>query len=456
MGLLEKCRRKFPIFHSVVANTSNRLLWGDWDKGEYGVLVRSLGGKRQPHDHQKRHHVPASFLHASIRAPGLIFQRGEESFTLLVGTKFKKNRAMKKLQVNGSVDCRTYYPADGGTEYRGVLEDINATICWPEQSEPCCVNGTCLAEIDSACSGCKVPGAMFGDHFARYSEQQKETYTRLTFYSCWYPKSRHGMEEMVVASNSIWKERRRWWKDSLDLDYNGWTECTATRNIGTTEMVDAIVIPLFIEGPSRPGLCSLWSLNNMVQQSLQLSYDWGYGSLPVLFYREIEGMQESDCERLWEGIACEDGYRKNFFSQEYKFDNGACVHRPPGCEEAYYFPPQDANHRKAGCSAFSEDGAKRIELLCSSERGTPLVIDAGSSMESLEGTKPTTAWRLETSTGNSRAYIFHAAAVVLFLLTRRRRLPREARRGSLSRTNFKRKEMGSTRKKMTFCQSSSI
>ena len=79
-------------------------------------------------------------------------------------------------------------------------------------------------------------------------------------------------------------------------------------------------------------------------------------------------MRESDCERFWGGIECQDGYRKDFFSQEYKFANGACVHRPPDCEEAYYFPAQDVNASDMGFSA-SEDGAKRIELLCSSEEG---------------------------------------------------------------------------------------
>jgi hypothetical protein len=459
MDSLEECRQEFPIFYSLVANTSNHLLWGDWDKGEYGVLVRSFdlfdnGGAVYKEALEDRdidttemptlHFLPASFLHASIRASGAIFTgEREDTFTILVGTKYKKNWAMKEFQVNGTVDCQTYYPQDAGTIGRGVLEDPKAIFCRPDQSDAVCVNETCLADSDSACGGCKLPGAMFGDHIAKFAEQENTTFQGLTYFSCWYPKSRHGMKNMVTAANSIWKERNRW-QDTSDLEdydlmnYSGWTECTATRNIGTTEMVDAIVIPLLSAETSICEYCDLEEDCDQgeIQAKLQFAYDRGYGSLPVLFYREIEGMQEPDCERLWGGIECEDGYRKNFFSQEYKFKNGACVHRPPGCEEAYYFPPQDVNASKAGCSAFSEDGAKRIELLCSSERGTPLVIDAGSSMESLEGTKPTTAWRLETSTGNSRAYIFHAAAVVLFLLTRRRRLPREARRGSLSRTTW--------------------
>jgi hypothetical protein len=35
-------RREFPMFQSLVAQTSNRLLWVDWNKGEYGLLARSI------------------------------------------------------------------------------------------------------------------------------------------------------------------------------------------------------------------------------------------------------------------------------------------------------------------------------------------------------------------------------------------------------------------------------
>jgi hypothetical protein len=87
-------------------------------------------------------------------------------------------------------------------------------------------------------------------------------------------------------------------------------------------MIDAIVIPLDIPDSS---ICEYWS-RNQIQTTLQFAYERGYGSLPVLFSREIKGMRESDCERLWGGIECQDGYRKDFFSQEYNFANGACIH----------------------------------------------------------------------------------------------------------------------------------
>ena len=153
----------------------------------------------------------------SIRASHEIFPRTQDNaFTLLVGTKYKKNWAMKDFQVNGTVDCQTYYPTDAGTTTRGVLEDPNATFCRPKDSVAVCVNGTCLADSDSACSGCKLPGAMFGDHIAKFAEQENTTFIGLPYFSFLYPKSCHGMEDMVAATNSMWKERRRW-QDRHDL-----------------------------------------------------------------------------------------------------------------------------------------------------------------------------------------------------------------------------------------------
>ena len=59
------------------------------------------------------------------------------------------------------------------------------------------------------------------------------------------------------------------------------------------------------------------------------------------------------------------------------FDNGACIHRPEGCKEVYYFPPRDANDKDAGCSAFSKKGNKRIELLRAAENVAGATIDPG-------------------------------------------------------------------------------
>jgi hypothetical protein len=73
------CRKEFKVFESHVARISNHFLWGDWHKGEYGVLLHSLdwlgddthkGLLRGLNDTtSSSHHLRASFVHASLRAP---------------------------------------------------------------------------------------------------------------------------------------------------------------------------------------------------------------------------------------------------------------------------------------------------------------------------------------------------------------------------------------------------
>ena len=300
---LDQCRADFPIFESPGAKAINHLLRGDWNKGEYGVLVRTTDLFDEGVDEFERslklrgisfterpalYYLPASFLHASMRASQAIFQGGRnEAFTTIIATKYKQNRAMNKFQGNGSVDCQIYYPADAGTVGRGTLEHPNATFCRPSQSSACCVNGTCLTDGESACGRCKIPGTMFGEHVARFVEQNNETLGALTFISCWYPKSRRGLEEMSAASNSLWKERHRWIKPGNM--YIGWTECTATLNIRSQEMIDAIVAPLFVDDPAPDlGLCDYWD-RQLLLRKLQYAYDSGFGALPVVFLSRSPG-----------------------------------------------------------------------------------------------------------------------------------------------------------------------
>jgi hypothetical protein len=253
-------------------------------------------------------------------------------FTVLVGTKYKQNWAMKEFQRNGTVDCPNYYPIDAATVGRGVLEDPNGTFCRPEQTGACCVNGTCLARNDSACGECTIPGSMFGDHLANFAIQTNTKLKAPYSISCWYPNSRLGLENMVAASNSLWRQRHRWNYLGVDRLYPGYTECPVTKNIQDPAMIDCLVVPLFssIEH-TDPNVCSDEDRFAM-QRRLRRAYHSKYGALPILFYREIKGMPKAECERLWGGIDCEDGYRKDFFAQEFVFDDGSCVHRPLGCE----------------------------------------------------------------------------------------------------------------------------
>jgi hypothetical protein len=191
---------------------------------------------------------------------------------------------------------------------------------------------------------------------------------------------------MVEASNLLWNEQRQWRVDD-EGNPDMQPQCTATRNVINTGLADAIVIPLISTmGHPNPSICDQLD-HGSLQKRLQDAYVRGYNSLPILFFRQTEGMIKlSDCRQMWGDIDCDHGYQKEFVSQEYMFDNGACIHRPPGCREAYYFPPEDSTRQEAGCSAFSESGSKRIELLRALETKkramdlTDLTIPCGSSV----------------------------------------------------------------------------
>lgn len=63
-----------------------------------------------------------------------------------------------------------------------------------------------------------------------------------------------------------------------------------------------------------------------------------YGPLPVLFLAQTEGISKSLCNEFWSGKSCDNGYRKEFFAQEFPFSTGACLKRPSKhCEEVYFF-----------------------------------------------------------------------------------------------------------------------
>jgi hypothetical protein len=393
MTLEEKCSEQFPVStESHLASLVNRLLWGDWDKGEFGVLVRTTDVfddpetlakfyqklKLQAKSVQEQVYLPGSFIHASMRARGGMYaflRETSDFFTVLVGTKYKQNWAMKDLQRNGTVDCPNYYPSDAATVGRGVLEDPNATFCRPGQTGACCVNGTCLAQNDSACGECTIPGAMVGNHVADFVGQTNATIRSLSYLSCWYPNSRHGLENMVAASNTLWQQRLRWNDIEDDRRYPGYTECPLTTNIQDPEMLDCLVVPIFSQiGYADLNLCHDEDRVAM-QRRLRRVYHTKYGTLPILFYREIKGMSKTECDRFWGGIDCEDGYRKDFFSQEFRFDDGSCIYRPVGCKAEYYFPPHNDSDHLAGCSAFTEKGARRIELLRVIENGTVSIKD---------------------------------------------------------------------------------
>lgn len=383
----DECARQNPAFQSPVGITSNRLLWGDNDKGEVGVLVRSIDMfDYGPSGYEAAlknidltpetftlNYLPASHLHGSMRASGAIFEETKEnSAAILVGTKYKKNWAMKEYQRSeNTVDCVTYFPSDAGSLSRGVLE--SPTLCRRDHSAPLCVEEDCLADNDSACGGCKVPPREMGDLVARWYEQENtRTAGPFTYSMCDYAD----IEDMVIASNSLWKERHRWF--DMSPEYSGYSECPATISILDHESVaDALVIPLYVGDPNLAlTLCDYPDMS-MIGRRLEKVWNLSRGNLPVLFYRETQGLRKiEECQKLWGGEDCNDGFHKEFFSQEYLFDDHSCIHRPSGCQEVYYFPP-DGNQ----CSAFTNAGKSRIEELCAKEGRMDAVLASTSTTQ---------------------------------------------------------------------------
>ena len=115
-------------------------------------------------------------------------------------------------------------------------------------------------------------------------------------------------------------------------------------------------------------ICDYFAMH-ILEARLNLAFEMGYGDKPVLMYSEGKGMNNADCQRFWNGIDCDNGYRREFFVQDFNFSNGACIYRPPNCSEAYYFRPIHRDDSEAGCDAFFEKKKIRIEILCSKEAG---------------------------------------------------------------------------------------
>ena len=252
------------------------------------------------------------------------------------------------------VSCATYYPANAGTEQLGMTDsvDANGKGCHRDDMKKLCFkNNTCseLYNIDCSCDSSKVPPHAIGDYFTElFSNLAKGTYFG-NFYSrtvCSYPGTEQGLNDMIAASNSLWKQRHGWclFDDQLchksELKYRGHTECMASKNIMNAEMVDGILIqmpPRIFE--TQVALEQVYpSLYNFMLERLQDLHDWGYAELPIVFMEEIKGMSPEACERYWGGVDCQVGYRKEVYTQALNFSNGACIASPPGCNEVYYFP----------------------------------------------------------------------------------------------------------------------
>lgn len=67
---------------------------------------------------------------------------------------------------------------------------------------------------DSACGGCSIAPDKIGDLVGSFCEKENRTERLPTYMMCSYPN----VEDMVVASNRLYKKRIRWFEFETDLD----------------------------------------------------------------------------------------------------------------------------------------------------------------------------------------------------------------------------------------------
>lgn len=398
-----ECIDEYPLFLSPVASFANRLLNADLSSNSStnkknednnnnnnskltGLLVRtadyfglnqqSIGDVIRMHHNTPPDpippiaHLPASYLHASIRAPGSIYQNvmekegGQGDYTLLYGTQFGPNTALSEFRTytDKTLDCAYTYLHDAGTIDRGTIFD--KTMCNDAANEQeMCVDGECVANGPGSCNGCKVEPDKFGELVGKWAEAN---HLLDAFYiqSCFYDT----IQEAVTASNSLWSYRKQWYTDTefSGKTYQGYNECATSLHIDEPDMADAIVLTLHrspTESSSHQSVCTFPN-HVWLAQRLQLATEKGHGDLPVLFYRESAGIHRiEDCIQHFGGRDCHDAWQKEFFSQEYQFGGDGCLHKPPNCDEVYYFPGDDEE-----CSAFTDAGKERMERLCREEK----------------------------------------------------------------------------------------
>jgi len=404
------CHARHPRVPSPTAEGTNRLLWGDWEKGDYGIIVRTPDRYDNPIMMKKMAEsnphlavmdtplLPASFVHASLRASNsLFFKRRLVGAAVLVGSRFSNNYRGDSNVVHAPV-C---YPVDAGSNKRMTMLTNNGTGCHEDgPTEGICINNKCLSTLaeNCACNAREIPGYDVGDVLADWlttkanrtgntlSDKEKNV-KFLSPYSCWYENTPLGMQETIAASNSIWRERHRWSLND-DYRYRGWTECPVTANIREQNMIDAILVSLSISPHRDHSLCDFDdTLQNHVHEVLTQMYNLGYKNHPVVFLGQSQGIiNQTECDAVWGGIHCNDGYRKEIFSQPFDFSDGSCLAVPDECKDAYFFP---AGKDGSKC-IISSDACRQLEMNNhyhqnedSREATTPLLSQVDESSEFL-------------------------------------------------------------------------
>lgn len=363
-AMTNDCLAPHDLIASPTAQGTNKLLWGDWSKREYGIILRTQDRYDNPvmmkqltqfEDSSELDTplLPASFLHASIRSPNsLFFKRKVVSAAVLVGSRFGNNHwsANKNRHHNDQgdlVSAPVCYPVDAGSNFRVNMLTQNGTDCHQDgPGDGICIGIKCLSTRANGCA-CNLAGRDVGSFLTKFlatrATSGNETKVKfLSPYSCWYDNTLEGMTEMISASNSIWMERKHW-SALTDDRYRGWTECPVTANIRNEKMSDATLVTLPISRSHEHSLCNQQDyIQNDVHTMLMRMYELGYRNLPVVFLGQAKGMlNQTECNLMWDGTHCDDGYRKEIFAQSFHFSAGSCLAVPKGCKDVYFFPTCD-------------------------------------------------------------------------------------------------------------------
>ena len=343
------CHIRHPRFVSPTAKGTNQLLWGDWNKGNYGILVRAPDMFDEPETSmQETPLLPASFVHASLRASNFMYPATQQtSAGILIGSKFSMNGGRNDEEnLDALVHSSVCYPSDAGSNKRMALFK-GGTGCHPKGISGLCLNNTCLTtrKQNCACDSHDVPGEKVGPFIAEWLKWAGGKQHGLDRFMCWYQSNRLGLSETIAASNSLWLERSRWCLRERDMQYMGWTECPSTSNMRVKNLVDAIVVRLPVATVHNMSLCDYEeNVVDGVQTALAQMKSLGYTDRkPVVFLEQVKGMMnQQECNDFWNGVECNDGYRKEIFSQEFNFRDGSCLAIPEGCKDVYHFAVDNA------------------------------------------------------------------------------------------------------------------
>ena len=105
-----------------------------------GVLLRTKGNPAyaKHFDENGRDYLPTSFVHASMRAPNVVFRKdkyAEARVAYLIASKFERHSPVSELP--NKVDCRAYYPVDAwsGERDHKIFNNLVGTSCKPQRQK---------------------------------------------------------------------------------------------------------------------------------------------------------------------------------------------------------------------------------------------------------------------------------------------------------------------------------